>query len=245
MVELGVNIDHVATLRQARKTYEPDPVEAAAEAEAGGADSITVHLREDRRHINDRDVHRLRETVRTKLNLEMSLTPEIIEIAVRVRPDQATIVPERRQEITTEGGIDLLAAAERSRHAVRKLKEAGIFVSAFIGPEERQIDAARQQGYDAVELHTGDYANAHGPAVAEEFERLRLAGVAVRDRGLRLHAGHGLNYRNVQMIAAIVDMAELNIGHAIVSRAVFVGLRQAVHEMKAILLAVLERKNDV
>jgi len=235
MIELGVNIDHIATLRQARRTYEPDPVWAAVEAELGGADSITVHLRQDRRHINDRDVELLRRSVHCKLNLEMSLAPEIVQIAVKTLPDQTTVVPERRQEITTEGGIDLLAHAERSIDAVNRLKAAGVFVSAFIGPDEKQIDAAADQGYDAVELHTGDYANADAGHIAEELERLAHGAQLVRDHGLRLHAGHGLNYRNVGPIASLPDMAELNIGHAIVSRAVFIGLREAVREMKHLL----------
>ena len=236
MPRLGVNIDHVATLRQARRTYEPDPVWAAAEAEFGGADGITVHLREDRRHVNDRDVQLLRQTVQCRLNLEMSLAPEIVEIAVRTVPDQATLVPEKRQEVTTEGGLDLLREPDRIAAVVRRLKEAGVFVSAFIDPEDRQVAAAREQGFDAVELHTGEYANAKGDgAVRHQLERLRRAGAVARERGLRLHAGHGLNYRNVGPVAAVVDMRELNIGHAIVSRAVFVGLREAVREMKRVM----------
>ncbi len=235
MIELGVNIDHIATLRQARKTYEPDPVWAAVEAELGGADGITVHLREDRRHINDRDVELLRRSVHCKLNLEMSLVPEIVDIAVRTLPDQATIVPERREEITTEGGLDLLAHAERSGDAVKRLKDAGVFVSAFIGPDERQIDAAADQGYDAIELHTGEYANADAARIIDELARLANGAQLVRDRGLRLHAGHGLNYHNVGPIASLPDMTELNIGHAIVSRAVFIGLREAVREMKVLI----------
>jgi pyridoxine 5-phosphate synthase len=235
MIELGVNIDHVATLRQARRTYEPDPVWAAVEAELGGADGITVHLREDRRHINDRDVQLLRQTVQCKLNLEMSVNPEIVEITARLKPCQATLVPERRQEITTEGGIDLTGDADASA-AVKRLKDAGVFVSAFIDPEERQIAAAQRQGFDAVELHTGDYANAHDPKkIDEQLQRLQRAAALVRQAGLRLHAGHGLNYRNVLPIAQIEAMRELNIGHAIVSRAVFVGLREAVREMKKLI----------
>ena len=221
MVELGVNIDHVATLRQARRTYEPDPVWAAAEAELGGADAITVHLREDRRHISSRDVEVLRATVQCRFNLEMSAMPEIVEFATRTLPDQATIVPERRQEVTTEGGIDLLAGTDQITDAVRRLKAVGIFVSAFIDPDERQIAAAAQQGFDAIELHTGEYANARGERACEQLERFVQAGRMVRERGLRLHAGHGLNYRNVGPIATIEGMAELNIGHAIISRSVF------------------------
>ncbi len=233
MTELGVNIDHVATLRQARRTYEPDPVWAAVEAELGGADGITVHLREDRRHINDRDVQLLRQTVQCRLNLELSLASEIVDIAVRTRPDQATIVPERRQEITTEGGIDLLRDPTPIIEAVKRLKGIGIFTSAFIDPEPAQIEAAAGQGFDAIELHTGEYANAKGPAVAFQLQRLARGADICNRLGLRLHAGHGLNYRNIGPVVALPKMAEVNIGHAIVSRAVFVGLRQAVGEMKA------------
>jgi pyridoxine 5-phosphate synthase len=236
MVELGVNIDHVATLRQARRTYEPDPVWAAAEAELGGADGITVHLREDRRHISDRDVQLLRQTVQCRLNLEMSLVPEIVDIAVKLVPDQATIVPERRQEVTTEGGLDLTREPERVSEVVRRLKAVGVFVSAFIDPDERQIATAQQQGFDAVELHTGEYANARdAERVQTQLDRLTRAGRLARERGLRLHAGHGLSYRNVGPVARIEQMRELNIGHAIVSRAVFVGLREAVREMKRVM----------
>jgi pyridoxine 5-phosphate synthase len=236
MIELGVNIDHVATLRQARRTYEPDPVWAAIEAELGGADGITVHLREDRRHINDRDVQVLRQTVQCKLNLEMSLVPEIVEIATRVLPAQATLVPERRQEITTEGGLDLTREPDRVSNVVNKLKALGISVSAFIDPDEKQIDLAARLGCDAVELHTGEYANAtDASAIAVQLERLRQGGAWVRQRSMRLHAGHGLNYRNVTPIAGIQGMAELNIGHAIIARALFAGLRNAVREMKTLL----------
>lgn len=235
MVELGVNIDHVATLRQARRTYEPDPVWAAVEAELGGTDGITVHLREDRRHINDRDVQLLRQTVQCKLNLEMSVVPEIVDIAVKIGPDQATIVPERRQEVTTEGGIDLSRESDRITSIVNRLKQTGAFVSAFIDPDEKQIDLAARQGFHAVELHTGGYANARGEEARRHLERLVRAADLVRHRGLRLHAGHGLNYRNVRPIAGIEGMAELNIGHAIVSRALFVGLREAVREMKRVI----------
>ncbi len=235
MIELGVNIDHVATLRQARRTYEPEPVQAAAEAELGGADGITVHLREDRRHINDRDVRLLRQTVQSKLNLEMSLAEEIVQIALDVEPDQATLVPENRQEITTEGGLDLLAHRERVAEVVHRLKHVGIVVSAFIDPELEQVRAAAEVGFDAIELHTGAYANAHGGAVDRELARHTEAGRVAVELGLRLHAGHGLNYRNTPAIARIPHMRELNIGHAIVSRAVFVGLRQAVREMKDLM----------
>ncbi len=236
MIELGVNIDHVATLRQARRTYEPDPVWAAIEAELGGADGITIHLREDRRHITDRDVQVLRQTVQCKLNLEMSLVPEIVEIAMRTQPSQATLVPERRQEITTEGGLNLLAEPDRVASVVQKLKGVGIFTSAFIDPDVIQIESASKLGFDAVELHTGEYANARDAHVAaQQVERLSSAGQRARELGLRLHAGHGLNYRNVLPVARIPAMAELNIGHAIVSRAIFVGLREAVREMKRMM----------
>lgn len=232
MVELGVNIDHVATLRQARRTYEPDPVWAAGEAELGGADGITVHLREDRRHINDRDVQTLRQTVQCKLNLEMSIVPEIVKIALQVEPDQATLVPERREEVTTEGGLDLTREKAGIEGIVRDLKDRGIFTSAFLDPEEEQIATAQQLGFDAVELHTGAYANADQQHETQQLARLEQAGRWVGEAGMRLHAGHGLNYRNVVRIARIPDMMELNIGHAIVSRAIFFGMRDAVRQMK-------------
>ena len=232
MVELGVNIDHVATLRQARRTYEPDPVWAAVEAELGGADAITVHLREDRRHVNDRDVAALRQTVQCKLNLEMSIVPEIVEIALRTKPDQATLVPERREEVTTEGGLDLTRETDRIGSIVRNLKRNGVFVSAFLDPDEKQITTARELEFDAVELHTGSYANASASETADQVARLERGGQWVRAAGMRLHAGHGLNYRNVGPVARQKGMRELNIGHAIVSRAVFVGMRDAVREMK-------------
>ena len=235
MIELGVNIDHIVTLRQARRTYEPDPVWAAAEAELGGADGITVHLREDRRHINDRDVRVLRETVHCKLNLEMSLAPEIVEIALRTAPEQATLVPEKRQEITTEGGLDLSRESDRIAAVIQKLRGAGIYVSAFIDPDERQINLAQQLGFEAVELHTGEYANAKGDAVERQLSRLVEAGALTVKKGMRLHAGHGLNYRNIGPVAAIAGMAEVNIGHSIISRSVFTGLREAVREMKRLL----------
>jgi pyridoxine 5-phosphate synthase len=242
MIELGVNIDHVATLRQARRTFEPDPVWAAVEAELGGADGITIHLREDRRHIHDQDVRRLSESVQCKLNLEMSLVPEIVEIAIKTKPDQATIVPERRQEVTTEGGIDLSVGPDRITEVVRRLKGSGVFVSAFIDPDEKQVALAAQQGFDAVELHTGEYSNAQGMEAMKQVQRLAHAGEIARQRGLRLHAGHGLNYLNVGPVAAIVGMRELNIGHAIVSRAIFVGLREAVALMKRAMDAAVVLK---
>lgn len=235
MIELGVNIDHVATLRQARRTYEPEPIWAAAEAELGGADCITVHLREDRRHINDRDVQLLRQTVQCKLNLEISLAPEIVEIALRTVPEQATLVPERRQEITTEGGLNLKHETDRVADVVRRLHEVGVSVSAFIDPVDEQVTIARQIGCQAVELHTGEYAHASGAEAQEQLERLRRAGAETIRQGMHLHGGHGLNYRNVLPVARIDQMRELNIGHAIVARSVFVGLRKAVREMKRLI----------
>jgi len=233
--ELGVNIDHVATVRQARQTYEPDPVWAAALAELGGADGITVHLREDRRHIQDRDLRMLRETVHVKLNLELACEDEILEIARQVRPDQATLVPERREEVTTEGGLDVVLGFERAKSAIEYLKETRIRVSLFIDPDPAQIEAAEKLGADAVELHTGQYALCQGQQQIEQLSLLIKAGHLVRQAGLSLHAGHGLNYKNVGSVAAIDEMVELNIGHSIVARAVMVGMEQAVREMKTII----------
>jgi pyridoxine 5-phosphate synthase len=235
MPDLGVNIDHVATLRQARKTYEPDPVAAAALAELGGADGITIHLREDRRHIQDRDLRLLRETVAIKLNLELSVADEIVGIACDVKPDQATIVPERREEVTTEGGLDVVTHRGAVENAIRRLKGAGISVSLFLDPDPRQLELAGQLGVDAVELHTGQYALARGAAQHEQLVALTNAGKLIRDLGLTLHAGHGLNYHNVVRVTRIPHMHELNIGHAIVSRAVLVGLERAVREMKQLI----------
>lgn len=236
MAELGVNIDHVATLRQARQTYEPDPVWAAALAELGGADCITIHLREDRRHIQDRDLKLLRQTVTVKLNLELACESQVLEIACRVKPDQATLVPERRQEVTTEGGLDVAGNRDAARQAVARLKEAGIFVSLFVDPDPRQIEASRDLEADAVELHTGSYALAKGGAEQErELIALVQAGAMIRQLGMALHAGHGLNYQNVRPVAVIDGMRELNIGHAIVSRAVMVGMERAVREMKRLV----------
>jgi pyridoxine 5-phosphate synthase len=232
MPELGVNIDHVATIRQARKTYEPDPVTAAALAELAGADVITVHLREDRRHIQDRDVRILRETVQVKLNLELSIAPEIVDIACQVKPQQATVVPERREEVTTEGGLDVAGQFDAVRRAVDQLHAAGIVVSLFLDPDPRQIEAGKQLGCAAVELHTGKYALAQGAERERELASLVAAGKLIRDLGMLLHAGHGLNYQNVVPVARIPEMRELNIGHSIISRAVCVGLERAVREMK-------------
>ncbi|MCU0959719.1 MAG: pyridoxine 5'-phosphate synthase [Pirellulaceae bacterium] len=234
--ELGVNIDHVATVRQARRTFEPDPVWAAAAAELGGADSITIHLREDRRHIQDRDLRVLRDTVTAKLNLELAAVDEIVAIACQTRPDQATLVPERREEVTTEGGLDVITQRQDVAAAVGRLREAGIAVSLFLDPDERQIATAAELGVQAVELHTGQYALARGTRVAEELTRLAVAGRQVRQLGLTLHAGHGLTYHNVQPVAALAGMHELNIGHSIIARALLVGMQQAVREMKNLLI---------
>jgi len=235
MPELGVNIDHVATIRQARRTYEPDPVWAAAEAELGGADGITVHLREDRRHIQDRDVELLRKTVSVKLNLEMACSDEIVAIACRIKPDQATLVPERREEVTTEGGLDVAGQRAAVEGAIKRMRDAGIYVSLFLDPDPRQLDLAKSLGAEAVELHTGKYALANWKNRDAELKVLADASKRIRDAGLGLHAGHGLNYQNVGPVAAIPAMHELNIGHAIVSRAVFIGLREAVREMKSLI----------
>jgi len=243
MIELGVNIDHVATLREARRTYEPDPVWAAVEAHLGGADGITVHLREDRRHIQDEDVRRLRDLVHIKLNLEMAATPAMVDIACTLKPEMAMLVPEGRQEVTTEGGLDVAAQEQSLAHAVHRLKDAGIRVSVFIDADLRQVDAAARIGVAVCELHTGPYAHAFhargrdaesAPVIAE-LDRLRNAGAATRAAGMRFNAGHALNYVNVQPVAALPGVRELHIGHAIVARSVFVGLREAVREMKALL----------
>lgn len=243
MIELGVNIDHVATLRQARRTYEPDPVWAAVEAHLGGADGITVHLREDRRHIQDDDVRRLRDLVHIKLNLEMAATPEMVEIACSLKPEMAMLVPEGRHEVTTEGGLDIVSQEARLHGVVSRLCEAGIVTSVFIDAELPQIEAAARIGAQVCEVHTGPYAHAfHGLgrdreslAVVQELDKVRAAGKAIRDLGMRFNAGHALNYANVQPVAELPGVRELHIGHAIVSRSVFVGLREAVREMKQLM----------
>lgn len=236
MVRLGVNIDHVATVRQARRTDEPDPVWAAVEAELGGADGITLHLREDRRHIQERDLRVLRETVQVKLNLEMAADEEVTRIALDVRPDQATLVPERREEITTEGGLDVIAQRDRIAACVERLKAAGIEVSLFVDPVGDQIEAARDLQADAVELHTGRYAEARTATERlTELQTLKRAAKVALDLGLMLHMGHGLTYRNVRPVAAIPGVSELNIGHSIVARAIMVGFEQAVREMKRLV----------
>ena len=243
MIELGVNIDHVATLRQARRTYDPDPIWAAVEAHLGGADGITVHLREDRRHIQDADVDRLRTHTQIKLNLEMAATAEMVAIAVAVSPEMAMLVPEGRQEITTEGGLDVAGQAAALRPMVRALRDAGITVSAFVDAEPEQIRAAHDLGVEVCEVHTGPYAevfHAQGrdpdrPSVRQELNRLARAGEVIQSLGMRFNAGHALNYFNVQPVAALPGVRELHIGHAIVSRAVFVGMREAVREMKRLM----------
>jgi pyridoxine 5-phosphate synthase len=237
MPRLGVNIDHVATVRQARRTYEPDPVWAAALAELGGADGITVHLREDRRHIQDRDLRLLKETVTVKLNLELACVEEIVAIACRLRPDQATLVPERREEVTTEGGLDVAGRRLVVADAAARLRDAGISVSLFLDPDLRQIEAGAELGVDAVELHTGCYARATGGAQQEELAKLADAGMRTRMLNMALHAGHGLTYRNVQPVAALEGMRELNIGHSIVARALMTGMERAVREMKQLISA--------
>jgi pyridoxine 5-phosphate synthase len=233
MIRLGVNIDHVATLRQARRANEPDPVAAAVLATLGGADGITVHLREDRRHINDRDVRLLRPVVTTRLNLEMAAVDAIADIACEVRPDEVTLVPERRQEVTTEGGLDVVAHEAAVAAVTKRLHDAGIPVSLFIDPDPTQIAAAKRLGAQAVEIQTARYSEARtDEARQQELQALRDATARARDAGLHVHMGHGLNYWNVQAVAAIDGVEELNIGHSIVSRAVLVGMERAVREMK-------------
>lgn len=243
MIELGVNIDHIATIRQARRTYEPDPVWGAVEAHLGGADGITVHLREDRRHIQDADVRRLKESTQIKLNLEMAATDEMVGIACQLKPEMAMLVPEGRHEITTEGGLDILGQEARLKNVISRLRDAGIMTSVFIDAELPQIEAAARIGARVCEIHTGPYAHAfyqqgrdaEAPVVVAELAKIRSAGQAIQGLGMRFNAGHALNYYNVQPIARLAGVRELHIGHAIVSRAVFVGLRQAVREMKELM----------
>lgn len=243
MIELGVNIDHVATIRQARRTYEPDPVWAAVEAHLGGADGITVHLREDRRHIQDHDVRRLAELVHVKLNLEMAATDEMVKIACDIKPQMAMLVPEGRQEVTTEGGLDVAGQQPRLKTIVAQLRDAGMMVSAFIDAEPKQVESAAACGFSVCEVHTGPYAkaffeqgrDAKTEAVERELAKIADAGCRIRKAGMRFNAGHALNYVNVQPVAALPGVRELHIGHAIVSRAVFVGLREAVAEMKRLM----------
>jgi pyridoxine 5-phosphate synthase len=243
MIELGVNIDHVATIRQARRTYEPDPVWAAVEAHLGGADGITVHLREDRRHIQDEDVRRLRELTHIKLNLEMAATQEMVAIALRLKPEMAMLVPEGRHEVTTEGGLDVIANSNTIARSVQQLREQGVMTSVFIDADLDQVEAAAKLGVQVCEIHTGPYAHAfhakgrdaESAAVVAELRKISLAGEAVRAAGMRFNAGHALNYFNVQPVAAMTGVRELHIGHAIVSRSVFVGIREAVREMKRLI----------
>jgi pyridoxine 5-phosphate synthase len=243
MIGLGVNVDHVATIRQARRTYEPDPLQAAHEAVLGGADGITVHLREDRRHIQDDDVRRIRDAIRIKLNLEMAATDEMVTIARDIKPQMAMLVPEGRHEITTEGGLDILGQEAVIARAVTRIRDAGIEVSAFIDADLGQIEAAKRIGVQVCEVHTGPYAHAFyeaggdltGAEVHAELEKIRAAGAAIHSMGMRFNAGHALNYSNVRPIATLPHLWELHIGHAIVSRAVFTGMRDAVGEMKLLM----------
>lgn len=236
MIRLGVNVDHVATVRQARRAEVPDPVEAALLAEAAGADGITVHLREDRRHIQERDVHLLRQRGTTKLNLEMAVTPAMLAFAETLRPHDACFVPEKRQELTTEGGLDVLAHKTRIQQAVERLQVLGIHVSLFVDPEASQIESAKEVGAHGVEIHTGAYCNAAASERPKELNAILAAARSARRLGLEVHGGHGLNYENVLPIAAIPEIVELNIGHSVVARAVIVGIAQAVREMKALLI---------
>ena len=243
MALLGVNIDHVATIRQARRTYEPDPVWAAAEAQLGGADAITVHLREDRRHIQDHDVRRVKDTCHVRFNLEMAATDPMVTLACELTPHEVTLVPEGRQEITTEGGLDIAAQLQNLKTVVSRLHDAQITTSAFIDPDPRQADAAAQAGFDACEIHTGPYAHtfhqvgsdpSHS-AVLQEIEKIAQTARHITNAKMHFNAGHALNYTNVQPIAALPPLCELHIGHAIVSRAIFVGIRQAVAQMKQLI----------
>ncbi|MFP3867019.1 MAG: pyridoxine 5'-phosphate synthase [Desulfobacteraceae bacterium] len=236
MAQLEVNVDHIATLRQARLIDEPDPVTAAALAELAGADGIIVHLREDRRHIQDRDLHLLRQTVKTRLNLEMAATPEIIAIAIDVKPDLVTLVPEKRQELTTEGGLEVAGNQAHLQACIRQLHAAGIYVSLFVDPDADQIEAAQAVGADCVELHTGTYAEAKSEAEAERlFNQLVVAAQKAQQWGLRVKAGHGLNYRNIKRFQGRPEFAEYSIGHSIIARAVLVGIEQAVRDMAALI----------
>ncbi|BEO05391.1 pyridoxine 5'-phosphate synthase [Serratia marcescens] len=233
---LGVNIDHIATLRNARGTQYPDPVQAAFIAEQAGADGITVHLREDRRHITDRDVRLLRQTIQTRINLEMAVTDEMLDIAIELKPHFCCLVPEKREEVTTEGGLDVAGQLDKMGVAVERLAQAGILVSLFIDPDHRQIDAAVAVGAPYIEIHTGAYAEAQGElAVQAELRRIAVAAAYAAEKGLKVNAGHGLTYHNVQPIAALPEMHELNIGHAIIGQAVMCGLPAAVADMKVLM----------
>ena len=234
-MRLGVNVDHIATVRQARRAQVPDPVEAALLAEQAGADGITVHLREDRRHIQERDVEQLRESVRTKINLEMAVTFEMVEYAEKLRPNDACFVPEKREELTTEGGLDVVAYQSKIKEAVARLQDRGIHVSLFIDPDAVQIEAARQTGAHGIEIHTGTYCNTAGAEREKQRQAIANAATLARRLGLEVHGGHGLDYENVSPIATIPEIVELNIGHSIIARAVMVGISQAVREMKELL----------
>ncbi|MDX9951080.1 MAG: pyridoxine 5'-phosphate synthase [Methylophilaceae bacterium] len=240
MIKLGVNIDHVATLRQARGTQYPSVVQAALRAEEAGADSITIHLREDRRHIQDADVFALRPLLQTKMNLEMAATDEMVDIALRVRPQDVCLVPERREERTTEGGLDVAGNQERIGQICDRLGDAGIRVSLFIAPDIEQIEAAKATGAPVIEIHTGHYADSTGSVQRHELERIRRAASHAQELGLVVNAGHGLNIHNVHDIAAIAGMEELNIGHAIVAHALFVGWEYAIREMKSLMVAAAQ-----
>ncbi|HTD02955.1 pyridoxine 5'-phosphate synthase [Undibacterium sp.] len=236
LIDFGVNIDHVATLRNARGTSYPDPLQAALMAEEAGADCITLHMREDRRHIKDADVERIRPQLLTRMNLEAAITTEMIDFACRIRPQDACLVPERREEVTTEGGLDVVKYFSQVQAAVRQLQAEGIRVSLFIDADAQQIQAAAESGAPVIEIHTGRYADAHDPQQqAHELARVRQGALEGIKRGLKVNAGHGLHYTNVQAIAAIQDISELNIGHAIVAQAVFVGWKKAVSDMKALM----------
>lgn len=235
MIRLGVNVDHVATVRQARRVDVPDPVEAALLAEAAGADGITVHLREDRRHIQERDVRILRQRLHTKLNLEMAVTPAMLAFAENVRPDDACFVPEKREELTTEGGLDVVSHRQKIREATQRLQSLAVRVSLFVDPETAQIEASRDVGAHAVEIHTGAYCNALSVEREKQLQAILEASTFAQSLGLEVHGGHGLNYDNVLPIAQIPEMAELNIGHSIIARAIIVGIEQAVREMKDLL----------
>ena len=235
MATLGVNIDHIANVRQARNTIEPDPVQFAFLAELGGADSITVHLREDRRHIQDRDVFLLKDTIKTKLNLEMAATDEMLKIAKKLVPDYVTLVPEKRKEVTTEGGLDVMNNEKYLRSYIKSLNDSNIEVSAFIDPINEQINSSKEIGFNFIELHTGKYADLKGQDQYEELQKITESAYSASDLGLVVNAGHGLNYQNVGKIASINKMNELNIGHSIVARALAVGLKNAVVEMKSLI----------
>jgi pyridoxine 5-phosphate synthase len=243
MIRLGVNVDHVATVRQARRADQPDPVEAALLAEKAGADGITVHLREDRRHIQERDVQLMRDRLETKINLEMAVTPAMVALAAALGPDDACFVPEKREELTTEGGLDVAAHKGKIEQAVRRLQDCGIHVSLFIDPEQSQLEASKEIGAHAVEIHTGAYCNAAGSERGKELAALERASALAQSLGLEVHAGHGLTYDNVLPIAAISQIVELNIGHSIVARAVIVGIERAVREMKELIRKARESEH--